>query len=138
MRLGYKILSGVAVVLAIVSIALALVVSHTSPCDLAPSLADSKDVKRFNPEGAVFGGRFGAFAEYFAVREDGAIALKPGVTFEQAVAVLIVGLTPGAASVRAALSMEGALFWRCVPMPSTVCLTHSATRGHSAPPQFSQ
>lgn len=37
MRLGYKIRSGVAVVLAIVIIALALLVSYTSACDLAPS-----------------------------------------------------------------------------------------------------
>src|ERR1700704_922147 len=56
--------------------------------------AVGKDVKRFKPGDEVFGGRFGAFAEYVAVREDRALALKPAnVTFEQAASVPIAALT---------------------------------------------
>ena len=56
--------------------------------------AVGKDVKRFKPGDEVFGGRFGAFAEYVTIREERAIALKPGsVSFEQAASVPIAGLT---------------------------------------------
>lgn len=52
------------------------------------------DVTRFSPGDEVFGGRTGAFADYVIVREDGAVALKPGnVTFEQAASSPIAGLT---------------------------------------------
>jgi NADPH:quinone reductase-like Zn-dependent oxidoreductase len=51
-------------------------------------------VTHFKPGDEVFGGKFGAFAEYVAVGEDRAIVLKPGnVTFEQAAAVPIAALT---------------------------------------------
>jgi NADPH:quinone reductase-like Zn-dependent oxidoreductase len=51
-------------------------------------------VTRFKPGNEVFGGRYGAFAEYVAVPEDRAIALKPAnVTFEQAAAVPIAAVT---------------------------------------------
>ncbi|HSY06409.1 MAG TPA: NAD(P)-dependent alcohol dehydrogenase [Steroidobacteraceae bacterium] len=51
-------------------------------------------VTRFKPGDEVFGGKFGAFAEYVTVREDRALALKPSnVTFEQAAAVPIAALT---------------------------------------------
>jgi NADPH:quinone reductase-like Zn-dependent oxidoreductase len=53
-----------------------------------------KSVRRFKPGDAVFGGKLGAFAEYVSVREDRAIAAKPGnVSFEQAAAVPIAALT---------------------------------------------
>jgi NADPH:quinone reductase-like Zn-dependent oxidoreductase len=56
--------------------------------------AVGKSVTRFKPGDEVFGGRFGALAEYVAVRETRAIALKPGnVTFEQAASVAIAGIT---------------------------------------------
>jgi NADPH:quinone reductase-like Zn-dependent oxidoreductase len=56
--------------------------------------AVGKDVKRFHPGDDVFGGKFGAFAQYVSVREDRALALKPAnVTFEQAAAVPIAALT---------------------------------------------
>jgi NADPH:quinone reductase-like Zn-dependent oxidoreductase len=52
------------------------------------------NVTRFKPGDQVFGGKFGAFAEYVTVREDRALALKPGnVTFEQAAAVPIAAVT---------------------------------------------
>ena len=52
------------------------------------------DVTRFATGDQVFGGRTGAFGEYITVREDRAIALKPpNITFEQAAAVPIAGLT---------------------------------------------
>jgi NADPH:quinone reductase-like Zn-dependent oxidoreductase len=51
-------------------------------------------VTRFKPGDEVFGGKFGAFADYVAVREDRAVALKPAnVTFEQAAAVPIAAIT---------------------------------------------
>jgi NADPH:quinone reductase-like Zn-dependent oxidoreductase len=51
-------------------------------------------VTRFKPGDEVFGGQFGAFAEYVVVPEDRAIALKPAsVTFEQAATVAIAGST---------------------------------------------
>src|SRR4029077_12975954 len=47
--------------------------------------AVGRSVRRFKPGDEVFGGKFGAFAQYVTVREDRAIAAKPGnVTFEQA------------------------------------------------------
>jgi NADPH:quinone reductase-like Zn-dependent oxidoreductase len=56
--------------------------------------AVGKSVRRFKPGDAVFGGKLGAFAEYVSVREDRAIAAKPGnVSFEQAAAVPIAALT---------------------------------------------
>ena len=56
--------------------------------------AVGKNVTRFKPGDEVFGGKFGAFAEYVTVREDRALALKPGnVTFEQAAAVPIAAVT---------------------------------------------
>lgn len=51
-------------------------------------------VTRFKPGDEVFGGKFGAFAEYLVVREDRAVALKPAnVSFEQAAAVPIAAIT---------------------------------------------
>ena len=177
MKLRYKILSGVAVVLALSALSLALAMSHNSPCSSAPPLpvgattmkaivhrcygspdviryedlprpvpaeneilvkvhaasinpldwhflegtpymlrigagfgkpddprlgvdfsgtveSVGKDVRRFKPGDEVFGGKFGALADYIVVREDGAIALKPAaVTHEQAAAVAIAGVT---------------------------------------------
>ncbi len=56
--------------------------------------AVGKSVTRFKPGDEVFGGKFGAFAEYVSVREDRALALKPSnVTFEQAAAVPIAAIT---------------------------------------------
>jgi NADPH:quinone reductase-like Zn-dependent oxidoreductase len=56
--------------------------------------AVGKSVTRFKPGDEVFGGKFGAFAEYVAVPEDHAIALKPtNVTFEQAASVPIAAIT---------------------------------------------
>jgi len=44
-----------------------------------------KDVTRFKPGDAVFGGKGGAFGEYVSVAEKGSVAMKPAnVTFEQA------------------------------------------------------
>jgi NADPH:quinone reductase-like Zn-dependent oxidoreductase len=56
--------------------------------------AVGRHVTRFKPGDAVFGGKFGAFADYVAVREDGALTSKPdNVSFEQAAAVPIAGIT---------------------------------------------
>jgi NADPH:quinone reductase-like Zn-dependent oxidoreductase len=56
--------------------------------------AVGRNVKRFKPGDEVFGGGDGAFAEYIAVSEDGALAMKPAdVSFEQAASVPIAGLT---------------------------------------------
>src|SRR5437879_2973835 len=56
--------------------------------------AVGKNVRRFKPGDEVFGGKFGAFAEYVSVREDRALALKPAnLTFEQAASVPIAALT---------------------------------------------
>jgi len=53
-----------------------------------------KDVKRFTPGDAVFGGRSGAFAEYLVIPEDRAVVRKPeNVTFEQAASVPIAAIT---------------------------------------------
>lgn len=56
--------------------------------------AVGKNVTRFKPGDAVFGGADGAFAEYVSVRENGALARKPdNLTFEQAAAVPIAAIT---------------------------------------------
>lgn len=56
--------------------------------------AVGKQVTKFKPGDAVFGGRGGAFAEYVVVREDRAVTTKPAnVTFEQAAAMPIAGVT---------------------------------------------
>jgi NADPH:quinone reductase-like Zn-dependent oxidoreductase len=56
--------------------------------------AVGRNVTRFKPGDEVFGGKFGAFADYVVVREDGALALKPNnVTFEQAAAAPIAAVT---------------------------------------------
>ena len=56
--------------------------------------AVGKNVKRFKPGDAVFGGRSGAFAEYVTVPEDRALVLKPAnMTFEQAASVPIAAIT---------------------------------------------
>ena len=56
--------------------------------------AVGSDVKRFKPGDEVFGGRYGAFAEYLTIREDRALVTKPAnVTFEQAASVPIAGIT---------------------------------------------
>lgn len=53
-----------------------------------------RSVTRFKPGDEVFGGKFGAFAQYVAVREDRAVALKPAnLSFEQAAAVPIAAIT---------------------------------------------
>ena len=55
--------------------------------------AVGKDVERFKPGDAVFGGKTGAFAQYLTVSEDRA-ALKPdNVSFEQAASVPIAAVT---------------------------------------------
>src|SRR6266850_4980042 len=56
--------------------------------------AVGKNVTQFKPGDEVFGGRDGAFAEYVCARADRAVALKPaGLTFEQAAAINIAGIT---------------------------------------------
>lgn len=56
--------------------------------------AVGKSVTRFKPGDEVFGGRDGALGEYVSVSEDRSIVLKPAnVTFEQAAAVPIAGIT---------------------------------------------
>jgi NADPH:quinone reductase-like Zn-dependent oxidoreductase len=56
--------------------------------------AVGKNVTRFKPGDEVFGGKFGALAEYVAVRQDRAVALKPAnVSHEQAAAVAIAAIT---------------------------------------------
>ena len=56
--------------------------------------AVAKGVTRFKPGDQVFGGKFGALAEYVAVRENRAVVLKPGnVSDAQAAAVAIAGIT---------------------------------------------
>jgi NADPH:quinone reductase-like Zn-dependent oxidoreductase len=56
--------------------------------------AVGKDVTAFRPGDEVFGGKTGAYAEYVCVAQDKSIAKKPaGVTFEQAGAVGVAGLT---------------------------------------------
>jgi NADPH:quinone reductase-like Zn-dependent oxidoreductase len=62
--------------------------------DLAGQVeAVGRDVTRFQPGDEVFGGRFGAFAEYVCAREK-SLAPKPAnLTFEQAAALPVAGLT---------------------------------------------
>ena len=56
--------------------------------------AVGKDVKRFKPGDEVFGGKFGALAEYVTVTEDGSMVAKPtNLTFEQAGSVNVAALT---------------------------------------------
>jgi NADPH:quinone reductase-like Zn-dependent oxidoreductase len=56
--------------------------------------AVGKSVTRFKPGDEVFGGKFGALAQYVAVPEERALALKPAnVSHEQAAAVAIAALT---------------------------------------------
>jgi NADPH:quinone reductase-like Zn-dependent oxidoreductase len=51
-------------------------------------------VTRFKVGDAVFGGRSGSLAQYLVVREDRAVALKPGnVSFDQAAAVAVAAST---------------------------------------------
>ena len=56
--------------------------------------AVGKNVKRFKPGDAVFGGRSGAIAEYVTVPEDRALALMPAnASFEQAAAIPVAAVT---------------------------------------------
>jgi NADPH:quinone reductase-like Zn-dependent oxidoreductase len=56
--------------------------------------AVGKSVTRFKPGDDVFGGKFGALAEYVTVGQGRALASKPAnVTFEQAASVPIAGVT---------------------------------------------
>jgi NADPH:quinone reductase-like Zn-dependent oxidoreductase len=56
--------------------------------------AVGRDVSRFKPGDAVFGGRTGAFAEYVVARADGSITPKPErLSFEQAAAVPVAAIT---------------------------------------------
>jgi NADPH:quinone reductase-like Zn-dependent oxidoreductase len=72
--------------------------SPTSPrmgSDFAGTIeAVGKSVKRFKPGDEVYGDGDGAFAEYLAVSENGAVALKPtNMSMELAAAVPIAGIT---------------------------------------------
>jgi NADPH:quinone reductase-like Zn-dependent oxidoreductase len=56
--------------------------------------AVGRNVTRFKPGDAVFGGRSGSLAEYLVARQDRAVALKPArLSFEQAGSVGIAGTT---------------------------------------------
>src|SRR6266850_6418398 len=56
--------------------------------------AVGKSVTKFKPGDDVFGGSTGAFAQYLCRRATGSVALKPaGLTFEQAAAINIAGIT---------------------------------------------
>jgi NADPH:quinone reductase-like Zn-dependent oxidoreductase len=56
--------------------------------------AVGKNVTQYKPGDDVFGGREGAFAQYVCRRAVGSVALKPaGLTFEQAAAINIAGIT---------------------------------------------
>jgi NADPH:quinone reductase-like Zn-dependent oxidoreductase len=56
--------------------------------------AVGRNVARFKPGDDVFGGKFGALAEYVTIVADGQIALKPAnLTFEQAAAVNMAAVT---------------------------------------------
>jgi len=56
--------------------------------------AVGKAVTKFKPGDEVFGGRNGALAEYITITEGGNLAMKPaGLSFEQAAAVNVAGLT---------------------------------------------
>src|SRR5262249_2394766 len=56
--------------------------------------AVGKNVTQYKPGDEVFGGSAGAFGQYLCRRATGSVALKPaGVTFEQAAAINIAGIT---------------------------------------------
>lgn len=56
--------------------------------------AVGKNVTQYKPGDDVFGGGTGAFAQYLCRRATGSVALKPpGITFEQAAAINIAGIT---------------------------------------------
>jgi NADPH:quinone reductase-like Zn-dependent oxidoreductase len=56
--------------------------------------AVGKGVMKFKPGDEVFGGANGALAEYITIAENGNLTLKPpGISFEQAAAVNVAGLT---------------------------------------------
>jgi len=56
--------------------------------------AVGRNVTQYKPGDEVFGGSTGAFAQYLCRRATGSVALKPaGLTFEQAAAVNIAGVT---------------------------------------------
>jgi NADPH:quinone reductase-like Zn-dependent oxidoreductase len=56
--------------------------------------AVGKDVSRFKPGDDVFGGRYGAFAEYVTIPETGLVVAKPAnSSFEQAAGVNIAAVT---------------------------------------------
>src|ERR1700758_1684787 len=56
--------------------------------------AVGKNVTQYQPGDEVFGGSTGAFAQYLCRRATGSVALKPaGLTFEQAAAINIAGIT---------------------------------------------
>lgn len=56
--------------------------------------AVGKNVTRFKPGDAVFGGRVGSFAEYLCALADRGVALKPAnITFEQAASVPVAAIT---------------------------------------------
>ncbi len=55
--------------------------------------AIGKDVTQFKPGDEVFGGRMGAFAEYLCVSENRLVPKPANVTFEQAAAVPVAGVT---------------------------------------------
>lgn len=53
-----------------------------------------RNVKRFKPGDEVFGGKYGALAEYVSVAEERALVLKPArLTFEQAASIPIAAIT---------------------------------------------
>jgi NADPH:quinone reductase-like Zn-dependent oxidoreductase len=56
--------------------------------------AVGKDVTRFEPGDAVFGGTWGAFAQYVTVGQDSAVVPKPdNISFEQAASVSVAAVT---------------------------------------------
>ncbi|HEY0504576.1 MAG TPA: NAD(P)-dependent alcohol dehydrogenase [Lysobacter sp.] len=56
--------------------------------------AVGRDVRRFKPGDAVFGGRTGAFAQYVTVKEERALVHKPpALSFEEAASVAIAATT---------------------------------------------
>jgi NADPH:quinone reductase-like Zn-dependent oxidoreductase len=56
--------------------------------------AVGKNVTQYKPGDDVFGGSIGAFGQYLCRRATGSVALKPaGLTFEQAAAINIAGIT---------------------------------------------
>jgi NADPH:quinone reductase-like Zn-dependent oxidoreductase len=63
--------------------------------DFAGSIESvGKNVTKFKPGDAVFGGRTGAFAQYVSVAENGSLAMKPSnLTFEQAAAAPMAAVT---------------------------------------------